>query len=446
MLATYPLPQRSKAAKRKLPLVPFYPLPVTQQAVVVPPKNSAKTKRNRRRRVKQQLVGENATTIISPNLPVNPIMPLAMGVSTSSRKTLGAARLRLAKPYGGKVSTEGMRFLKCAFSAPDFDGSGTYGVPDNFSGKSVAIKHRAVVPQTFAANTDYYFLIPPTPGASYYTCTKTAGTPLAATDVFSMFTYSDYNSIFEPVSGTANQTNAFVQKFRYVSQHFELCPTTNAMQWTGNVQSWKLPCQASFTESTDGTGNQRLTISGLMGCNATDADMYSGPFNLGVYVGAYNKGSEAWEFRDIWRIQPQLPASIQTGDFSALNGNGGSITGFDNSFETILVKVSGIGSNTLNTALIRTWACVEYQFTPGTVMYEMQNLKCINDSLALEVYRRVISELPTAVSFIDNANFWMRVLSIIKQISGGLSILPGPYGMVAGGVNMVSRGIENLTM
>jgi len=131
---------------------------------------------------------------------------------------------------------------------------------------------------------------------------------------------------------------------------------------------------------------------------------------------------------------------------ATLGGGPGQIPGFDNQFESVLIKISGIGTNPLNTALFRTWACVEYQFQPSSVMYEMQNLKCMEDEMALRLYKRIVVELPTGVSFLDNANFWTRVLSIIRQISGGLSVLPGPYGLAASGVNALSTALEQIVL
>jgi len=419
------------------------------QVVVNSPISRARTARNRRKRLNKKLRQQGmmmdnqpAMVQLSPaNALQNPLVPQAFGVSTSSRTQLARSRFQLAR--GSRLSAEGLRFIKCAFSAADFDGSGTYGVPDDFGGRSTAVKHRAVASFSFSANTDYYFLIPPTPGAAYYLLTKTAGSPVLYTDVFNVVTYADYGSIFAVTTGAAS--NFAVSKFRYVSQHFELCPTTNQNNWTGSVLVWKLPCQAGWSNQ-NGAAVNRLTVSGLSGVNANDADMYSGPFNLGCYAGAFNKGSTDWKFSDVWENQLSLPETVQAGDFGQLAAGGATVNGFDNNFETILVKVSGIGANANNTAILRSWACVEYQFTPGSVMYEMQNNKNLCDELAIKLYRRIVTELPTAVSFLDNANFWTRVLGIIRQISGGLSVLPGPYGLAAGGVNSLATAVEQLVL
>jgi hypothetical protein len=64
----------------------------------------------------------------------------------------------------------------------------------------------------------------------------------------------------------------------------------------------------------------------------------------------------------------------------------------------------------------------------------------------LERLSAVILQLPVGVSFLENGDFWKRVLGIIKNISGALSVLPGPYGAISSGVNMMATGIDSLVL
>lgn len=409
--------------------------PIVTQAVNGPKKR----KRNRRR----QRVGEDNTQMVeySPNIPLNNrIVPQPPGVSTGKNNMAPYIRRNM-----GKLSAEGMKFLKCAFSAADFDGAGNYGVPDKYGGKSLAVKHRGVFSFNFdSANTDYYFLVLPTPGFAYYLATTVAGVPPTAATVWRGVPYSDYSGLFGP---TGLNAAINITKFRYVSQHFELVPTTNSNQWTGNVQSWKVP--VAVEEALYGSGADTLTILGLNGTVATNQDMYTGPMNLGVYVGAFNKGGSDWGFSRIHKSRTNIPASLSAVagvDFGEISGGSLAIPGFDNNFETICIKVSGMGPNVANTAILKSWACVEYQFVPGNPMYEMQVLHQESDEIALEMYRKIVVQLPVGVSYLDNENFWNRVLNIIRNISGGLSLLPGPYGLVAGGVHSIATGMSSLIL
>jgi hypothetical protein len=334
------------------------------------------------------------------------------------------------------ITPQGISFLKCAFAAPDFDGTSVYGVPDDFGGKSLAIKHRTVIPVTFAANNDVYFMQAPVPGIAYYTCVKPAGTALVAGDTWTPLSYPNFTNIFS----TNTTGNSLTQKFRIVSNHFELVCATNNNNWTGNVQAFKIPVQMYEAQAAAAPFSNYFSMSGVGGINAADVDMYVGPFNLGTYAGAFNRGAN-FEFNPVLRDQVNLPIAPGPGDFTQLLG---LVPGFDNNMETLVIKVSGVGVNPNNSAIIKAWSCVEYQFTPGTVMYESQILHCNPDPVALEIYKKLSLELPVGVSYLDNANFWERVLKVLASLGMSLSSLPGPYGMVAGGVGTIATGIRDI--
>lgn len=434
------LPQRKTTSRRKKPIyVPMVGANAVRRAVIVPsvPAQQNKRKRNRVRKSK------NAVEY-SPKVAVSSQMQMP-GVSTSGKgnRQIVISRELKASLNLNKVTPEGVKFLKCAFSAPDFDGSGTYGVPDEYCGKSIAIKHRLTTGSSFATGSDYYILLLPIPGYSYFYAQTTAGVPPGATTLWTGVIYSDFQSLY---GGGNTGDEAFnVTKFRYVSQHLEIISTTNANNWSGSIQSWKLPVQVMFGDNSAFTASRRQ-ISGLNGTAANDQDMYTGGFNLGVYTGAYNKGSTDWAFSSTWNNVFEIPnVPLLASDWGQVIAQTGYyLPGFDNNFETTCIKVSGISGT--NSAILRTWACVEYQFVPGTMMYEMQNLKFTCDKRALELYRYIVMNLPAGVSAFDNANFWSRVLAIIKQVSGGLSMLPGPYGLAATGVNSLARAVEELTL
>lgn len=345
------------------------------------------------------------------------------------------------------ISEDGMSFLKCAFAPPDFANSNVRGVPDEYQGKSLVKKHRLVTSQAFStASTDYYFLVLPTPGYAYWTATVAAGAQITATTVFTGVPFADCSTFFNSSGTVGTSTADIVDKFRYISNHFELVPTANQMTWSGNVQSWKFPA-ALFVRQNNLTGGAEAgnlwSVSGLQALNATNADQYTGPFNLGVYAGAYNTGAK-FDFSQIIEYVTSVPSTpfALLGDFGQLVTYNG-FTGFDNQFESMIVKVTGMGTNVGNTAIIKSWACVEYQAVPGSGFYEFQTISPC-DQLALDYYRKIINQLPPGVSFVDNESFWQRVLQIISQISGGLSFAPGPYGMAAGGVNQISNALERM--
>lgn len=367
----------------------------------------------------------------------------APGVSSGAIKR---ARLNNAARIltGARVSPDGLAFLKCAFAPPDFDQSRVQGAPDKYEGMSLVKKHRLVIPDTFAASRDVYYILAPCPGVAYFKTDVAAGADVGSSTVFTAVHYSDANQMFGGNDGIAAADQ--VTKFRYVSNHFEMVPTTNQMTWTGNVQSWKIPLSIEVRNSPGATNaNSLWSVIGLQACNATNANQYTGPFNLGVYTACYSKAAD-FTFNSILENSSAIPADTATpGTFGQLIGTTSCVPGMDVSFDSLVVKVSGIGSNTSNTTIIKTWACVEYQVLAGSPLYEFATFSPC-DELAIQIYKKVVNELPVGVSFTDNEGFWRRVLQIIKSMSGGLSVLPGSYGMAAQGVHALSSAIDALTL
>lgn len=366
---------------------------------------------------------------------------LAQAPGVSNNRVARVKPLRMLQSMKPRVSAAGMAFLKCAFAPPDFSGSDVKGVPDMYSGKSLIKKHRSIGDRVFKNGKDAYFLLLPVPGFAYFYAEVAAGTPILNITTFTGVPYSDNLSLFGPDSETAAN---IVNKFRYISNHFELIPTTNAMSWTGNIQSFRFPMQIFVRQSgqTVTTTGDLWSVSGMQSLNQSNADQYTGPFNLGCYTAAYNTGN-GFSFNPILERVVAVPGVIVVGDFARLSTST-AFTGLDPNFDSVCIKVSGVG-NDLNTCIIKTWACVEYQALPGSTVYEYQTFSAC-DPVALEMYRAIIRELPVGVSFLDNEGFWTRVLSIIRRVSGVGMALPGPYGAVASGVNMATSAIESLML
>jgi len=352
-------------------------------------------------------------------------------------------RAKLSRSLLQSVSQPGMEFLKCAFAPPDFNTTQVHGLPDDFQGNSLVKKHKLIAPISLNASTDYYYLLMPIPGVAYWYLTKGAGVAPLATDVWIPVPYSDFSSLF---GSTQTSAADIVDKFRYISNHIELIPTTNAMQWTGNIQSWKLPVQVIPYNSVLGAFN----ITGLNAVNATNALQYTAPFNAGVYACAFNSGAKF----DFTPIQENFGGNTAVGINNGTIGGSGVLgafsaglgfPGFDNNFETVVIKISGIGTNVSDTMILKTWACVEYQVLPGNSLYEYMTVSP-KDEVAMQLYRKIIQQLPTAVTYYDNESFWQRVLAIIQGISGVASRLPGTYGRIGKGVSIATEAVRQLTM
>jgi len=339
-----------------------------------------------------------------------------------------------------KLSPDGLAFLKCAFAPPDFASSAVRGVPDQFEGKSLTKKHRLTSNFTNPGARDTYIIVLPIPGIAYFTTDAAAGVDLTSTTTWNAVKYGDSTTLF-PSQLTATDN---VTKFRYVSQHVELVPTVNAMQWSGSITAWKINPQVTERSITLALTDGIRTIAGMnQTLGALTAEAYSGPVINGIFAGAYSS-NPTFSFTPIYDSQGSIPINLTAADFQQLIAPGSTgLPGFDNGFESLCIKITNTGLQ--NTFVIRNYACVEYIASPTSGLYEYQSVSC-NDPLAIELYKQIIKELPVGVHYMDNENFWRRVLNIIRMVSGSLAVLPGPYGAMAGGVNAISTGINELTL
>lgn len=337
---------------------------------------------------------------------------------------------------GPRMTQAGMNFLKCAFAPPDFTSTQVSGVPDSFRGNTLLKKHRLVASTTFTSTYDYYFILAPIPGVAYLAGVTLQGVPVAAATVFNAVNYSDFSALF-PSAATAS---SIVSSFRFISNHFELICTSNQMVWSGAISTFKLPIQVN--NRTGGAANvgDLITMTGLDGINSTNANMYNGTFYDGVFTYCFNNAA-TFNFTNVIESTSNFPAGVDAQDFGQFLGNT-FLPGFDNSFEALVVKVSGISAN--ETATIKTWACVEYKPSPSSSVYEYSTPSPPEDDTTMRMYREIALSIPVAVPFRENANFWQRVLSIIRSLAGAGAMVPGPVGMISGGVSSIATGISNL--
>lgn len=340
------------------------------------------------------------------------------------------------------LTKSGMEFLKCAFAPPDFSGDSSTGVPDGYIGKSLVKKHRIVIPITFTAGFDYYILFSPIPGVAYSLLTKIAGVAPVGGDYYTSVNYTDSNQLFGNVNGASAAD--ILTAFRTVSLCAELVPTTNAVSWSGNIQSFKIP----VVETTNYSGLVALTpgmalaISGLESVNSNIANQYSAPFNLGVYAYAGNMDAE-FLFRPIREGVQNIPTNNASVSYSGFSAGSAPYTGMGQT-ESILFKISGC--TTTNTALLKTWSCVEYKVNANSALSQYMTMSPGEDRLAMDCYRQILMSTPPGVSYYDNAGIWERILTIIRTVSGAASFIPGPYGALGRGVNMTAEAMALLTL
>jgi len=351
----------------------------------------------------------------------------------------------MTNALGSRISPAGLSFLKCAFAPPDFPSNAVEGVPDEYQGNSLVKKHKYTNAFNFALEQDYYFMLLPIPGVAFWYTSVTQGASIAAAQTFTAVPYSDFNTLFgtDNLGGQAANT---VDRFRFISNHFELKPTCNELTWSGGISAFRFTAQVHLrpnaAATTVGNAVNMMTISGLQSLNSTNSAMYVAPFNKGVYTYGFNQAAD-FPFTNIMENMVNVPTAVIAGDFGQLAPPTGTFfTGFDNNFQCVCIKVTGL-NNTTNTSIIQTWACVEYNCVEGTSIAEYQTASPC-DATAMAIYRKTIRQLPIGVGYAENANFWQRVLGILKSVTNVGRALPGGYGLASGGVNDLLSGIESI--
>lgn len=365
--------------------------------------------------------------------------PNLRGGGSVNYSTMRARPEHITRGRDLRISPAGMCFLKCAFAPPDFASTMVRGIPDNFRGMSLLKQHHFTGQATMVTGLDHYFLLCPVPGIAYFYLTLPAGTALtAANAVFLPAAYADLASLFGNENTAANTVNSF----RLISNHLEIINTSNSMNWSGSITSFKLPIKHIIRYG----GVDLHAVTGLDGINSTSSNIYSAAFRDGIYTGCYNTGND-FPFIPVLEgvATAKIPFNIQASDFGQLDcSSAGAIPGFYNDFESSIIKVTGLTTNV--SYIIKAWSCVEYTVVPSSVLYGYQSISPQCDTLALRAYREIVLSLPVAVTSRENANFWQRVLSILRTITMAGSYIPGPVGGISRGANMITNGIASLSM
>jgi len=337
-----------------------------------------------------------------------------------------------------RLTPGGNAFLKCAFAAPDFDSTGGGSVPDLYTGRSLPRQHVLTTPFTFTSGHDTYLIFLPIPGTAFITTSVPNGNGTAGA-TWTSTQFADFSSLF-----TSSNFSTNVNSFRYVAQSAEIQPTVNEMTWIGNIEVWKQPIRistvANFTTIAAGGAQTIRYLNGFDGLNnAPVSDIYSAPFNKGAYAVGCARNSTF----DFTPMLPGVNATtvIDTTDGSFVNV---PLTGVGD-IDAIVMRVSVPTSTGPDmSALIRTWSCVEYTPVVTSALYQYSSLSASYDPTALALYAHIVKNLPLAVPFSQNANFWQRVLEIIRSVTNATSSIPGPIGLFSTGVRGIVEGIAAL--
>jgi len=352
-----------------------------------------------------------------------------------TRKTKRTQRKKKGKTMSkmAGMSLAAKAFLQCTLAPADVDTNASFvGIPDQHDGPIVAKHHVLTTPfPAYTPGKDVYVVQMPIPGLAYMWGERTAGTTGAITlnPVF----YDDTASFFP---STAEDTNATA--FRHASSVIEYINTNNEFTWGGALEVWKGVVKHGRTvTSTVVTGSGYLELDYLEGIGPllnTAKPSLVLPLHDGVYVPAFNTEAD-FPFKDIRVIETfdlGLTAN-QSGASTADNfvAYGGSSAPFMRmgSFESTVIKFPSLIAN--QTGMLRTWACVEYQVSPLSIIWDFRRMSPAYEPAALALLKAYHKTLPVGVRFKDNATFWQSFLTWVARGAAVLKYVPGPVGLIA---------------
>lgn len=310
------------------------------------------------------------------------------------------------------------QFLKCAFAPVDFNNEIPGPIPDASGARVVTKRHKAIAPSSTIAGKDTYYIVAPTPGIAAYVAFVDAGTIPNGTTVFNPIPYQDTDTLMPDSNCNLNFTS-----FRHVSNYVEFVPTINATSWSGSITCWKAPM--SVYTASDPTLSE---LNGIAAVQQPNESMFVAGNNLGLYAFATQMGP--------WTYTPMNSTALTYTSVPPTSPKVQRVLGWGN-LETIIIRITGNFSYS-----VKIGCCVEYTCGANSALYEYSRLNNDLDINALMMYKQIASRLPVAVNYFENAQFWDRVLQIIKQLSGALSVVPGPVGMTSQGVNLIANAIS----
>jgi hypothetical protein len=379
-------------------------------------------------------------------VPANTIVRARNGPRRRRNRNIANRQHVMGLPKG--ISAAGVGFLKCAFAPPDFGVDPGTGIPDSFQGKVLTIKDGRTITLNCPKGQNTWIMVAPTPGFSHFTATTNTG---QVPSTWEGQAWANYESAFGP--NGYNSTNNY-EKYRYASQATELVCTNSALTASGSISAYRIPLQFGvegnyFLYSLDPNPlfdiASQNTVMGLSAINTMiPKESYTGHVLKGFYNYNYDE-SNNFTWQNFYSAQnySSHPAAEHAGGQILMKPTDDNLRllGIGNLNSTIIRVTAGSEDISL---IVKTWYCLEVLPKPNSNVYQFSHESPALDPVALELYHKAKTRLPVGVPRSENSNFWNRTLSVFRGIVGFMSRIPGPTGLIAGGVNMLSEGIGAL--
>lgn len=361
------------------------------------------------------------------------------------------------------LNSSSQQFLKAATCAPDNDMAPR--IPDGSGEHTFTQKFARQLSITCPVGQTTMIVCTPTLPMACYSMSYTAsggGIPLTGSFYQTLLsndpsgggTYSEakteFSDWFQQITQTGNDNSSNISAGRIVSLSAELQCVTNSFNQYGTIQVFKTPLQLVPVPGTASGGDISDLKYGITGADglitdATSTGSYMAPVKDGAYSVSMNRngGAGNFEFSPIidnaWASSTMYAsvAAISTG-VTRLPFKGVPIL-WDNHYATIVFKVVVPATTVAQSFILKNWVSVEMATTYGSFLHGIAQAPPPRDPRAFKLYGAIEENLPIAVPSRDNPNFWKDVLSMVKNVSGMASMIPGPIGAIAGGVHAVSQ-------
>lgn len=327
----------------------------------------------------------------------------------------------------------GNSFLKCAFAGFDNMGGKMFqGVPDEYAGQSLSVELVYNTTITVEANTKKFLWFTPSAGVAYMTSDALVGTSVASNKL-SVTPFPLFNSTNAYTNDSTGQTNFTL--FRLAGHNFQLTNNTPMLNRGGslNVVHYK----QILGNKVDKDGDLQYDYTGNPPTNTSMA-----------YVDDATEGATGYlsneEGKWLWK---QAITGAQLSEFALFmeqycsivnpsKTNGFVVRGFDNEFDSCVMEINA--GTTSQSFTLRVSQCIEMRVDDGTLLETMTNPAAEYDPTVLNAYKEIRKCLPRVMRRKDNGNFWDTIKNIISKVSGVLSYIPGPVGMIAKGVSQLT--------
>jgi hypothetical protein len=367
------------------------------------------------------------------------------------------------------LTSYGDQFLKSVLAPYDFAQLGCSGLPDEFDGPTFTVLQRQLFSFNSSTTQDQYFAVLPTPQVAYWHLATDPSSDIGNSTEFRGIEFSD-TSVFGSTYGTLDTDT--VNSMRVLGLTAEIKCTSSALMANGAISvarnevrlSDRSISRVANVPAVGGpvqlSGNKAVEGLASLAAGVTSAANYTGRAVEGMFAVARHVGP--WAFSSpIDMFAPNTATSLlipsdgvesppsDSDGVLLLDRNAGPnpprvrrFDWFDNSFESIMVMVPQAAqtvSFTLEVIMV-----VECRPQSNSILAKIAAPSPGLDPLAMEMYKRMIHNMPIAVPAAQNARWWEYLLTLLKTGGYIASHIPGPIGGVGKGVEMVATGFEEL--